>query len=557
MASPFEWKLRNVQARCNLSLLLSELGLMLIVSGVLAVLLALVHRTLGAQFPLEWVIPAVAGAGIISATVRWTVRRVRKMQAALLLDERGHLKERFSTVMALEGSDDPFALAATEEAHKFTERLDPNKHFSVRPTPRWYASVATWGLAGIIIAFVPNMDLLGYTRRRQGEQQRTEHLEQAKMEVEKLSRQIKSVVEQLDDPELRNKLDELTAPLDIKEPTTLKRQAIRKLTNLSDELQKMQDSQKFESARTLQKMLRELRGFSKDPLQEFTRMLGKGDFRKAADFLRQLQDKLGSEKMSDEQRKALSEQLDELAKQLDQISRKNDQLKDALRKSGLNEQLAKLDPDQLRKALEKQGLNKEKLEKLLKSAKACRLANSSCRGLGHAMGALGAGLGSGELGMEQLDAMIQDMDLLDAIRQDMEATEAALNTVTSCIGCLGKGSGRGRGTKGLFAQGPWKGMGPGTGKHGSGYGPRDVLDGENAKMKKTHAPTPLSKGKIIASWYMKGMQIKGESRRELKTIVQGAKDVAAEAIGENRIPRKYQESVKQYFGTLEEKTAEP
>ena len=62
---------------------------------------------------------------------------------------------------------------------------------------------------------------------------------------------------------------------------------------------------------------------------------------------------------------------------------------------------------------------------------------------------------------------------------------------------------------------------------------------------------------MIASWYFKGSQVKGEARRDFSEIMQAAKDGAAEAINDNEIPRKYEGAVKQYFGQLEEARPEP
>jgi len=61
-----------------------------------------------------------------------------------------------------------------------------------------------------------------------------------------------------------------------------------------------------------------------------------------------------------------------------------------------------------------------------------------------------------------------------------------------------------------------------------------------------------SQGPVIASWYFKGMQVKGEAKRAFAEVVQAGRDRAAEAISENQIPRKYEESVKKYFGRLEQ-----
>ena len=56
---------------------------------------------------------------------------------------------------------------------------------------------------------------------------------------------------------------------------------------------------------------------------------------------------------------------------------------------------------------------------------------------------------------------------------------------------------------------------------------------------------------MIASWYVKGDQIKGEASQQFKDVVVAGRDSAAEAIQDNQIPKKYEQSVKSYFGRLE------
>jgi len=98
--------------------------------------------------------------------------------------------------------------------------------------------------------------------------------------------------------------------------------------------------------------------------------------------------------------------------------------------------------------------------------------------------------------------------------------------------------------------------GPGTGGPGKGFGSVDKdADGQTA-TKATKMRNQDRQGQIVASWYFKGEQIKGESSKELDQMIQTAKDNAAEAISDNEIPRRYEESVKSYFGGLEESVEE-
>jgi hypothetical protein len=51
----------------------------------------------------------------------------------------------------------------------------------------------------------------------------------------------------------------------------------------------------------------------------------------------------------------------------------------------------------------------------------------------------------------------------------------------------------------------------------------------------------------VAGWYFRGKQVKGETRAEYRQVMSAAQDRAAEAIQDNRIPRKYADVVGKYF----------
>ena len=97
---------------------------------------------------------------------------------------------------------------------------------------------------------------------------------------------------------------------------------------------------------------------------------------------------------------------------------------------------------------------------------------------------------------------------------------------------------------------------PGPGGEGIGYGPRATDDSGKTATKRVRTANKPGQGPVIASWYFKESQIKGEARRDFTEVVQAARDGAAEAISENEIPRKYEDAIKTYFGQLEQSGGE-
>ena len=167
------------------------------------------------------------------------------------------------------------------------------------------------------------------------------------------------------------------------------------------------------------------------------------------------------------------------------------------------------------------------------------------------MGSSGLG-GMGGLSADELAELVEQLDSLEALSQELALAQASLDEIDRAIGLLGQGNCTGQGP---YQQGLVLKQGGGTGGPGRGYGPRDTAEGGTANFKKTRVNNKAAKGPIIASWYFKGPQIKTEARREFADVVQASKDGAAEAISENQIPRKYEESIKRYFGQLAESAA--
>ncbi|UCE46242.1 MAG: hypothetical protein JSW47_11525 [Phycisphaerales bacterium] len=554
MFKPLDKRIRNVRLRCSINLLLRNIGRILIAAGIVAVLIVLTERL----FALTVITPGTFwgfwAVALVLVLAIWLLKQPSRMQASLLLDERLKLHERFSTTLALADMQDPFADAARKEAYERAGHADIRGHFPIRPSKCWIYAVSTWLTVMVLALFMPQKDLLGFLRKQEQEQEKTRQLEQAKVDIKEAANPVKSTVERLGEPELADALSKLgQAPGDA-EPQQIKRHAISQLGDLSDKIQKMQDSTQLESVKMLQNMFKKLRG-SADPFSQQLRLaLAKGNFARASNLLNQLQKDLAQGKLTPEQQKALSEQLQKLAKRLAELAKNNDELEKELEKQGLDKKLAKLNMEQLRKALQKAGLDPDKIEELMKKAAASRMAMSQCAGLGEAMAS--CGLGAGGLSGDELAAVMEQLDGFESLQQQLNLTQATLDEIARAIGYLGEGLYDGPGYYGPFAEGDSSWPGPGTGGPGIGYGPRKTDDSGATATKRVKTDNKPGQGPVIASWYFKETQIKGQARRDFAEVVQAARDGAAEAISENEIPRRYEDAIKQYFGGLEQSSGE-
>ena len=523
-------------------------------AGGAALLVVLAEKLLALSIVSKHVVWVFWMLVAVSTIVLWILRRPSRMQASLLLDDRLKFRERFSTTLALAGSDDPFAIAACTEAYKRAERISPASHFPIKPSRSLAYASSIWVLVVGIVLFMPQKDLLGFLKNQKQQEQQVKQVKEAVADVNEVAKSVKLAVKQLD-PELAEALKKLDQPPESADPQEIKRQAIRKLGDLSDQIKKMHAGGKLDEMSMMQQMLKQLRGSSSVFSQKLRQALAQGKFGEASNLMKQLQQQLADGKVSDQRRKDLAGQLAELGKQLEELAKKNTEFEKELEKLGLNKDLAKMDANQLEKALQKMGLEAPRIEELMKKFAACRSASTQCAGLGGAMAACGGG--SGTLSADELAGLMDQLDELEAMKQQLMLAQATLDEISRCVGCLGQGMCQGLGTQGPWAEGAGNKMGPGTGGPGRGYGPRGMDESGQTATDRTRVKNQSKAGPVIASWYFKGSQVKGEARRDFSEIMQAAKDGAAEAINDNEIPRKYEGAVKQYFGQLEEARPEP
>ncbi len=551
----FHRKIRAVQARCAVNLFLGQAGRVLAVAGIAAILAILTQRLLAVAVLTPaalWVFWGTAG-GI--TLILWLLTLPSRMQASLLLDERLKLHERFSTTLALAESEDPFAQAARAESLRTVQQVDLSGHFPIGLSRSWYYGAGTWLVAIALVFLVPEKDLLGRLKKRQQQEQQASQLEDAQTAVRQASDSVRAAVEGLHDSALEEELKKLDELAQAGQPQEVKRQAIKTLGDLSEKLRQMQGGAQIDAANMMQQMLKRLRG-SPDPFSQQIRMaLAKGDFAQAANILSQVQKDLAQSKLSEQQRKDMAEKLQELAKELQKLAEQRRELEDELQRLGLDKKLAQMSEQQLRQALQQQGLNPEQIDQLMDKMAASQRASGMCSGLAMAMAACGSGAG-GLAGDELVDA-IDQLDALEALQQQAILLQASLSEITRAIGYLGQGMGQGIGKQGPFQEGDSDGIGPGTGGPGIGFGPRDSDTEGQTGTKTTRLDNEPGQGPVIASWYFKDIQIKGEARRDFAEVVEAGRASAAEAISENQIPRKYEDAVKNYFGQLEQKGSQP
>jgi hypothetical protein len=557
MQTDFNSRIHQARRRISVNLVLSGLSAALLVAAIAAAVVVLLQKTVAVTVPPYPLAGSLAGVVILWTLVTWYVHRPTVPQAALAIDERMALRERFSTALALAKSEDPFAVAAREDTYRHAAGLKVGRDFPVTVGRRWIHTGSTWGIVGLVFLLMPNLDLLG----RQAEASRLAdeqaRAQQAAVDVQNKVKKVEALVKKIDDPALAAELAKLPEfKLEAQTPE-INREALRKLGDLATQLQNLTDGEKADTERMLSKMLRQMKMPTQGLSKKFAQALARGKFNEAAQALGEMQEKLNSGEMSPEEKEAIEKEFQKLAQQLKDLAAQQKELQDALAQAGLSKELASATPQQLQQAMQKAGLSSDTMQRLLQKQQASQSASQAASQLAQALSKCAGGQQGqegqpgqqGQQGMSPSDmaALGDQLSQLEAMQQQLASARAALSELQNGMAMLGAqiGSGTGDYSTGLSDK-----RGQGTGGPGKGFGERDTSLAEATNNSATRVPNKTADGPIIATWYSQEEQLKGETAAKFQEAARAGRDRAAEAIRDNAIPARYNGPLQDYFDQL-------
>ena len=522
--------------------------------------LVLVCRLYGLDWPLLWIGVGAAGAAVSAAVIWSLIGRPDRHVAAAALDEAAGLRERVSSGLYCTTSDDPFAQAVLQDAQSVAGSVVVRRHIRLR-----FPSPAIYTFAAIVVAVVMLLLPDGMLQRSEAKERRelANAAERTRIEVREQLKPIKKIAETnpaLED--LRKELERIEqAPAgQMMRPEDIRREAIKKVDKLSDTLRQERQSDRFDKISEMKKMLRRVQRQSGGLTEKLNKALAKGDFKGAKEELKQLQDTLATLKHEEDQEmvKQLQDQLKDLAKQLDSVADEK-QLREKLEQAGVKKEdieralksLSKKDLDQLKKQCQENGMSKKDAEQLAKQLQSNRAACTACKQMSKAMSnaASAAGKGDMEGAAGQMESAGEQLSELEQLEQEMNQLDSQLSQ------CQNAKNGMQPGCNG---QGQKPGQGNGMGKLGQGQGGLAPEDGTGAVSFKTHRQkVHTGAGKIIGQFLVDGEQLKGGVSSELAEVVAAEERDATDAVNQDRIPRQYQKSVKEYFSYVQKALGKP
>ncbi|HVZ93829.1 MAG TPA: hypothetical protein VG797_04910 [Phycisphaerales bacterium] len=496
-----------------------------------------------------WMWSVIAAA---VAAAAWTlITRRPPMAVARIVDEGAGLKESLSTALAVERESDPWSVAAVEHARRIAGGVRVRQAVPIKPPRLWpvpFAAVAVFFLTGLL----PSMDLLGNGAKAKAAEEQKAAVEVAKKDVAAIEEELAKTLSKVGaDP------DELGGEKDAhaQKPTTpdeIRREAMKKLTAAQDRLADLSKAGQSDAMQAMKDKLRDIDSQPTGPLASLTQALQSGNFDAAKQALDELQKKIESGKMAEEERKKAAEQMKELANKLAQLAQDQKQLEKQLSEAGLDPKLAK-NPEALKKALEQaQNLSPEQKQALSKAASACKQAGQNCQKMGGACAGMAAAMEQGKDGASAGEQLGEQLSELEMAEQQVSEMQAAQSQIAMQIDKLGQCNKPGS------CSSPNDSISPGPGSYTNqpqqGAGERQKQEAA-FNLKKEKSSSKDQGGPIIGSTLVQGDQIKGEAVQQFESAVEAGETTASEAIETKQIPREYHDAIKDYFLKLKKKSA--
>lgn len=337
----------TVRTRMAMGVWLRALAWGLIAFAIVVWAAILVDKLVQVRLPRQmvwfWAGLGVTVAGSLAYAI-W--RRPSPHEAAVAIDERLALKEKFSTALYVRPSKDPFAMAAVRDAERTAENVSLHKRFPVKVPKETGGTVVAAVAVLCTLLWLPQYDLLGV---KAAQLQKTQAAEQEQKQArESVRRAITEIAAAppavANKEEIRLAMNELKAMQDrtTMDPTRAKSTAEKAMKDVQDAVkERIKQNQQF--AVTKQEM-NEFKNMAPSPdqtgpLADAQREMAKGNLDAAVEDLSKAVNNF--DKMSQKDQQKTAEQMKGMAQALDKMAndpKVQEQMKEQLKQMGANPQ---------------------------------------------------------------------------------------------------------------------------------------------------------------------------------------------------------------------------
>ncbi len=505
------------------------------------------------EVPWMWTGPALAAAALLVAALWAYMGRMSQVRVASVVDERLDLRERLTSALHCMNREDAFARAAVEDAVNVVR--DPraaellSKRIRVEGPRHWFVAPII-ALAAAGASALPSFDFFSNENDsdRAQVQETRNVVNTALTEVSKAIEVSPALREEL------GKFGDLTQqgldPKALDTPEAVKRDAIKRMTELNQKLDELLNGEKAKTEEALNKAMNQLKAPEEGPAKDLAEAMKNGDFAAAQQALQELQKQLESGKLSEDQKKQLEQQLKDLAQQLDQLSQQQKALEDALKQAGMDPQLAQ-NPQALQNALQNNpNLNDQQKQQIQQMANAQQQAAQMCQKMGNCCNNLGQAISQNPNGQackaagDKLGNCLSDAEMM---KQMLDQARAA---ASACQGQC-QGMGQSMSLQQMLAQQNQKQSGNGMGGWGFGSGGKAPVSptptGANAQKENTKTNQDAE---IIAKQYVKGEPVVGEAKAKLQSVVSRVEETYEDGLSEDKVNPRYREAHRRYFSEM-------
>ena len=493
--------------------------------------------------PAVWFCSWLGGSLIVGLSVAaiWTcVTNTDMLHAAIEVDQRYNLKERVSSSLAVSHRDveDEATQALLTDAARRVERIDVVSEFPVRFGWRSLLPIAPTILA-LLLVLLPNAQR---GKKIEAAERKVAARKQIQTSTETLKKKVlqkKKQAEKLELREAEGMFDQLTKGLDelrdLNDGTP--RDALRKLSNLSSDLQKRR--QLLGGAEQMKKQFNQLKNLKPGPADKFAKAIKSGDLARAIEALKGMQQALEQGEMGEADQKQLAEQLKQMSEKLQQMADAHQQAKKQLERR-IAEAKQRGDMDQVNKLQQKLvQMNQQNQQMKQMAQMAQKLSQcSECMGQGQA---------DIQAAMTLLNQLANSLDQMQRDNNELEMLDEALDQIAmakdsmNCQQCGGMGCQACQGgMNGMF------GMGLGQGR-GKGDRPEEET---NTSFYETKVKADPSRGKAVIVGQVRGPNVAGDARVEIQEQIEAFQSNDGDPLTGQRLPKSQRDHVQEYFRAI-------
>ncbi|MCY2952393.1 MAG: hypothetical protein NTU53_10495 [Planctomycetota bacterium] len=582
-----------VQRKLSLVTFVEWLAMTGFVLAVLVLLTILLQRATHVGLP-PMAIWVGLGLAMLVAGIMATINRPTREAAAVAIDEKLLLKEKFSTALQVRNWDDPFAKAVVLDAEATAAKVHLQGQFPVRFPRMGYWTVGA-AFVALCATLVPPMDLLGKEQKEITRRAEERKIAQTKDDIQKLIAKVEALPVALRTNEeiktSKEHLEKLVAH-PMPDPEKAARRRMELMSKIDEAMKKQVEASKsFAQSQKAASMFRSmsLPIDGKGPVADAQRKIVEGKFKEAIEDLKKLNNDFKDMKPEDkqkavEQMNVLAQKLaamaqdqkamEKVAVQLQQAQVKPEQIKQAqelIQKAAMGDPQAQKQlqqmQQQIQKQMQQQGANQQQQQAMQQAMqKAMQQANAqaqagqmaqAAQAMAQAMQQMQAGGKNAGQQMQGAQGQMADvMGQLEAMQQDAQAMAAAQQALQDAMAQAGGQLGGAQGRIGGEGVGQWQpgeinrpggaAGGPGIGQHG-GPGKSAAPFGTKTEM----SPSQYNpKGEHLASMMVKDRSVRGESKAELQKIAEAAEAEEGEDVDNSAVDRRSQQVKRNYFNVM-------